>query len=176
MTFLAEVVKAVRSAVGDAYPVTIKLTASDHLDGGLTAQDAVIIAKRLEELGIDAIEVSSGTAVSGDLTPVRQKIDGPEKEAYNAALAKMIKHELKIPVMVVGGLRSCAVMQKLLIEDSADLFALSRPLIREPDLPRKWQQDKNYTASCISCNGCFLPGQRGKGIYCVVDKREDKKS
>lgn len=174
MTFLEEVVEDVRSAVGDNYPVTIKLTASDHLDGGLTAQDAVIIAKRLEELGIDAIEVSSGTAVSGDLTPVRQKIDSPEKEGYNAALAKMIKDEVKIPVMVVGGLRSCAVMQKLLIEDSADLFALSRPLIREPDLPLKWQLDKNYTASCISCNGCFLPGQRGKGIYCVVDKRGDK--
>ena len=170
MTFLEEVFTAVRSAVGSDYPVTIKLTATDHLEGGLQPQDGVAIAKRLEELGIDAIEVSSGMAASGAMGPARQAIDAPEKEAYNAELAHMIKKAVQIPVMVVGGLRSCDTMQKLLWEGDADLFALSRPLIREPNLPDLWHRDDGHIATCISCNGCFKPGLKGEGIYCIIDK------
>lgn len=170
MTFLEEVFAAVRAAVGSDYPVTIKLTATDHLDGGLQPQDGVAIAQRLEELGIDAIEVSSGSSASGDMSPARQKIDSPEKEAYNAELSRMIKQAVTVPVIVVGGLRSCDVMQRLLWEGDADLFALSRPLIREPGLPEIWRRDDGYTAACISCNGCFRPGLKGEGIYCIVDR------
>jgi 2,4-dienoyl-CoA reductase-like NADH-dependent reductase (Old Yellow Enzyme family) len=170
MTFLEEVYAAIRATVGNDYPVTIKLTAADHIEGGLQPQDGVAIAKRLDELGIDAIEVSSGSAASGAMSPVRQKIDAPEKEAYNAQLARMIKQSVHVPVMVVGGLRSCGVLQRLLWEGNADLFALSRPLIREPNLPNLWRQDDGHTATCISCNGCFQPGLKGKGIYCIVDK------
>jgi 2,4-dienoyl-CoA reductase-like NADH-dependent reductase (Old Yellow Enzyme family) len=170
MMFLEEVFAAVRAAVGSDYPVTIKLTAADHLPGGLQPQDGVAIAKRLEELGIDAIEVSSGSSASGVKSPVRQKIDGPEKEAYNAELSRMIKQAVTVPVIVVGGLRSCGVMQKLLWEGDADLFALSRPLIREPGLPDIWRRDDGYTATCISCNGCFGPGLKGEGIHCIVDR------
>lgn len=174
MTFLEEVFVSVRSAVGEHYPVTIKLTAADHLDGGLQPQDAVAIAKRLDKLGIDAIEVSSGTAVSGELGPARQRIDSREKEAYNADLARLIKQAVGVPVIVVGGLRSCGVMQKLLGEGDADLFALSRPLIREPDLPNIWRKDVNHIATCTSCNGCFRTGLKKEGIYCVIDRIADK--
>jgi 2,4-dienoyl-CoA reductase-like NADH-dependent reductase (Old Yellow Enzyme family) len=170
MKFLEEVFAAVRSAVGTDYPVTIKLTATDHLEGGLQPQDGVAIAKRLEQLGIDAIEVSSGMAASGAMNPVRQKIDAPEKEAYNAEFARMIKSAVHIPIIVVGGLRTCNVLQKLLREGDADLFAFSRPLIREPNLPEIWLKDGGYAATCISCNGCFKPALKGDGIYCIVDK------
>jgi 2,4-dienoyl-CoA reductase-like NADH-dependent reductase (Old Yellow Enzyme family) len=172
MLFLEEVMTAVRSAVGTDYPVTIKLTAADHLQGGLQPKQGAAIAHRLDQLGIDAIEVSSGTAASGAMSPVRQQIDSPEREAYNAELARMIKQVVDVPVMVVGGLRSPTVMQKVLWEGDADLFSLSRPLIREPGLPRLWQKDDGYTARCISCNGCFRPGLKGEGIYCVVDRIE----
>jgi 2,4-dienoyl-CoA reductase-like NADH-dependent reductase (Old Yellow Enzyme family) len=170
MRFLLETYQTVRASVGADFPVTIKLTAADHLPGGFTPEEAQEVARRLDELGIDAIEVSSGTPASGDRTPARTKIDSPDKEAYNADLAKAVKQAVKVPVMTVGGLRSCAVMQRLLHDGSADLFALSRPLIREPDLPCKWQQDENHIATCISCNGCFKPGLSGKGIYCVIDR------
>jgi len=168
MRFLEEVYNSVREAVGVDYPVTIKLTASDNLDGGLQPEDSQVIARDLEELGINAIEVSSGTAVSGELTPVRTRIDSPEKEAYNANLAKMIKEVVQVPVMTVGGLRSGAILRQLLDENAADMFSLSRPLIMEPDLPAKWQENRDYVATCISCNGCFRPGLKGQGIECIV--------
>ncbi len=82
----------------------------------------------------------------------------------------MIKQAVQVPVMVVGGLRSCNVIQRLLTDGDADLFALSRPLIREAELPNIWQKDAGHTATCVSCNGCFSPGLKGKGIYCVIDK------
>ena len=172
MRFLEEVYRRVRAAVGKEFPVTIKLTASDQLEGGFQVEDALVVARRLGELGIDAIEVSSGTPASGDLSPVRQHIDAPHKEAYNAGYAGQIKQVVDVPVMTVGGLRSCPVMQKILWEGDADLFALSRPLIREPYLPRKWRDDDGHVATCISCNGCFRPGLKEGGIYCVVDKIE----
>lgn len=169
MRFLEEVYLAARSAVGEDYPVTIKLTAADHLEGGFQPTDCIDVAKRLTSLGIDAIEISSGTAVSGHLTPVRTKICGPEDEAYNAELAKTIRQNVSAPIMVVGGLRSKAVLQKLLDDNAADYFAFSRPLIRQPDLPLLYREQVEYVATCISCNGCFRPGLKGEGICCVVD-------
>ena len=172
MRFLEEVCTAVRRQVGPDYPVAIKLTAADHLEGGFEFAEAMQVAQRLEELGIDAIEISSGTAASGKEGPVRQGIDRPEQEAYNALYARRLKEAVGVPIMVVGGLRSGAVLQRLLQDGEADLFSLARPLIRQPDLVNRWRQDESSRATCISCNGCFRPGLRGEGIYCVVDRIE----
>lgn len=169
MRFLEEVYSCVRSAVGKEFPVTIKLTAADNFDGGLQPEAGVLIAKRLDDLGIDAIEVSSGTVASGDKAPIRINIDSPEEEAYNSRFAKAIKEAVNTPVAVVGGLRSGSIMQHLLNNGNADMFSMSRPLIRETDLPSKWQDNGDYTATCISCNGCFRPAMRGKGIACIVE-------
>ncbi|WP_432821738.1 NADH:flavin oxidoreductase [Trichloromonas sp.] len=170
MRFLDQVTRAVRAAVGPDYPVTIKLTAADNLPGGFDLDEAVQVARHLEKIGVDAIEVSSGTAASGALTPARQGIDAPAQEAYNADFARRIKAALGIPTGVVGGLRSGAVIKGLLDGNLADFFALSRPLIREPDLVNRWRRDPGYCATCISCNGCFKPGLKGEGIYCVLDR------
>ncbi|AJF06925.1 NADH:flavin oxidoreductase [Geoalkalibacter subterraneus] len=172
--FLKEAFEAVREKVGLDYPVAIKLTASDNLEGGFSLEDAVEISRMLQNLGIDAIEVSSGTAASGDQTPVRQGIDTEEKEAYNATYAAAIKKSVNLPVMVVGGIRSGTVAKRILSAGQADFIALSRPLIREPDLPRLWQNDPHHRARCISCNGCFKPGLKEGGIYCVIDKIEQQ--
>jgi 2,4-dienoyl-CoA reductase-like NADH-dependent reductase (Old Yellow Enzyme family) len=172
MRFLEEVYAAVRRQVGADYPVTIKLTAADHLEGGFEFAEALQVAQRLAELGIDAIEVSSGTAASGKEVPVRQGIDRAEDEAYNAPYARRVKAATGVPVMVVGGLRSGPVLRRLLEDGDADLFSLSRPLIRQPDLVNRWRVDGEERATCISCNGCFRPGLKGEGIYCVVDRIE----
>ncbi len=171
MRFLDQVTRAARSAVGPDYPLTIKLTAADNLPGGFTIDEAVLVAQQLEKIGMDAIEVSSGTAASGALTPARQGIDAPDSEAYNADFARRIKAAVGIPVGVVGGLRSGPVIKGLLDNGQADFFALSRPLIREPELVNHWREDPDYCATCISCNGCFKPGLKGEGIYCVLDRK-----
>lgn len=171
--FLLEVCRAVRTAVGADYPVMIKLNGCDNLDGGLSAEDALFAAKALDAEGIDAIEVSGGTSASGSQTPVRTKIDTIEQEGYNLALAKGIKAAVGCTVLAVGGFRSPQIVQQA-VADGLDGIALSRPLIWEPDLPRRWQAGDTAKARCISCNGCFRPGLKEGGIRCVVkDKPAD---
>ena len=174
--FLEAVYKVVRAQVGDDYPVFIKLNAADHVEGGLSEADGLAVAKRLSDLGMDAIEVSSGTPASGAMGPARPKINAPEKEAYNMDLARAVKAQVSCPVIAVGGFRSCAVAQAAVQEKGVDFIALSRPLIAEPDLPRRWEADADYTAFCISCSKCFMPGLRKGGIACVVKEKQAAKS
>jgi len=173
--FMMLVYRQVRRIVGNDYPVMIKLNAKDHLDGGLNQADACYAARLLDKAGIDAIEVSAGTAASGEKGPARKKIIAPEKEAYNLELARRIKTEVACPVMVVGGFRSYDVAQKAVNQDKMDYIAMSRPLIREPGLPNRWLRGDRSPATCISCNKCFIPGMKEGGIYCVLEKKERQK-
>ena len=172
--FLLEVYRAARQAVGKDFPLIIKLNGADNLEGGLTLDDAVHAAQMLDREGIDAIEVSGGTPASGALGPVRVKIDKPEQEGYNLGSARRIKNAVKCPVMVVGGFRSYDVAAGLIERGDADYISLARPLVREPNLPKRWESGDHAKATCISCNACFKAGLRG-GIYCVQDEKERKK-
>lgn len=174
--FLLEVFHKVRGVVGPDYPVMIKLTGSDNMEGGLDNEEVVYVAKKLSEAGIDAIEVSGGTTASGDKNPAREKINSPEKEAYNLDHARHIKEAVGCPVMVVGGMRSYEVAEKALNEDGMDYITMARPLIREPDLPNRWLGGDRTPATCLSCNKCFMPGLSEGGIYCVVDKNAREKA
>jgi len=172
--FLLETYRAVRTAVGSDFPVLIKLNGSDNLEGGLTLDDAVHTAQAIEAEGINAIEISGGTPASGEQSPVRLKIDSAEKEAYNLSQARKIRKAVRCPLMVVGGFRSFEIAEKT-IRESADYISMARPFIREPALVKRWQEDDQSKARCISCNGCFKPGLKEGGIYCVVEKKEQEK-
>jgi 2,4-dienoyl-CoA reductase-like NADH-dependent reductase (Old Yellow Enzyme family) len=153
--FLEEVYNSIRDYVGFDYPVMIKLNACDFIEGGLILEESIRIAKKLENLGIDAIEVSGGIVESKpEERPVRATIDSKEKEAYFREFSREFKKNLNIPIMVVGGIRSRTTAEDILEKNDADLISLSRPLIREPDLPKKWLKGKD-TADCIYCNGCM---------------------
>ncbi len=172
--FLLDVYGEVRKEVGSSFPVMVKLNGSDNLEGGLSLEDAVFAAKRLDDAGVDAIEVSGGTPASGGASPVRQGINTPAEEGYNLLMADRIRQSVKCPVIVVGGLRSYEVVAGIIRRQEADYVAMSRPFIREPDLALRWQQGDEAPARCISCNGCFKPGLKEGGIYCVVDRIEDE--
>jgi 2,4-dienoyl-CoA reductase-like NADH-dependent reductase (Old Yellow Enzyme family) len=173
--FLLEVYRRVRSEVGPDFPVLIKLNGSDNLEGGLDISDAVYASQLLDKERIDAIEVSGGTSASREKTPVRTKIDNPAREAYNLALALEIKKSVRCPIMAVGGFRSLEVINKAVIENDIDYISISRAFIREPGLIKRWREGDHSPARCISCNGCFKPGLKEGGIYCVVEKKEAQK-
>lgn len=165
-----EVLKAIRGVTGDEYPVCIKLNSQDFLDGGLTENEMIEIASILEENGLSAIEISGGTAISGRYNPVRIS----KEEAYYKATARKCKKYLKIPVMLVGGIRSFETAERLINDDVADLISLSRPLIREPNLIKRWKEGDRRPAECVSDNRCFQPAMKGEGIYCVTARRGDE--
>jgi len=171
--FLFEVYEGIRSVVGDSFPVLIKLNAIDYVDGGLAFEDALWVAEKLSQKGIDAIEVSSGTGASGALTPVRTKILSQDKEAYNLDLALAIKEKVSCPVMAVGGFRSLEIIKKAIEVKGIDFISLSRPLIREPDLPARWINGEQSPAECVSCNKCFQGGLSMGGIFCALLKKKE---
>ncbi len=166
--FAVEVYEAVRAEVGPTYPVLIKLNAHDRFEGSTTERDAAYLASALAKGGIDAVEVSSGTMADGGRSICPPSILTRKDEAYNLPLARRIRSAVPgVPLMLVGGLRSLETIEDILKGEDADYFSLSRPLIRQPDLPARWARGDRSRSTCISCNGCFMPALKGEGIRCV---------
>ena len=140
--------------------VTAKVNCSDFAPNGLAPADAIVLCQELAKAGIDSIEVSgNGTSVPG--------VRPGEDEGYFAPFGRMLKERVDVPVIVVGGWRTIEHMEQALNDGSADLLSLSRPLVREPDLPRRWQEGLREPARCVSCNGCY----NTPGHACVFNLR-----
>lgn len=173
--FLMEVFRGVRSVVGSDFPVLVKMNSEDCLEGGLTLEDSVQFGVMLQEGGIDAIELSGGTFLSGKLSPSRSGITSGEREAYFRQAARVFKEKINIPLILVGGNRSIEMAEQLLNEGYADYISMSRPFIREPGLIKRWASGDLRRAACLSDNKCFGPAMAGQGIHCVVEKEEKAK-
>ena len=169
--FLFETYRAVRKTVGRNFPVFIKLNTKDFVRGGLQERDTLFVAKKLYEMGIDAIEMSGGIPAAGNLSPARTRIRKTSDEAYFLPLAKKIKEEIPVPLILVGGIRSLTTVSQILNTGAADLVSMARPLIREPGLIRRWKEGDRKKAKCISCNQCFATGNSPGGIYCVIERK-----
>ncbi len=167
-----EVLSAVRSSVGADFPLLIKVNCADFLEGGLELDDALGFGRMLQDAGIDAIEVSGGTIASGRMSPVRTKINSEEKEAYFRDGARAFKQALDVPIMMVGGIRSISLAEKLYEEGVADYFSMARPFIREPDLIKRWMAGDRRKAACLSDNQCHTAARNGEGLHCVVDRQK----
>ena len=171
-----QIYHAIREVVGKDYPILIKMNCADFIENGLTIDDSLQTAKLFADAGFDAIEVSGGIIRTGKLSPSRPGITTEDKEAYFKEYARKFKSEIKTPLILVGGLRSFEVADKIIVDGIADYISMSRPLIREPDLINRWQKGDLRKAECKSDNLCFNPGFEGKGIYCVTREIEKDKT
>jgi len=169
-----EVVRAVRAAVGDGYPVLVKMNCRDFHDNGLSLEDSVQAGIMLEKAGIDAIEISGGNRIAGKLGPARVGIKSDDREAYFQNEAGVFKKDIQVPLILVGGNRSFQVAEHLVEEGPADYVSMCRPLIREPDLINRWKSGDLRKSTCDSDNLCFGPAQKGEGIYCVTEARQKR--
>ena len=169
-----EVLHSVRTAVGEGYPVVIKLNSQDFIDGGLSVEDMLAVAALLEQGGIDAVEMSGGTIyASGQYSAVRAGfLATPQQEVYYRDAALRFKERIAVPLMLVGGIRSLEVAEALFDDGIADYISISRPLIREPGLINRWRAGDRRRAGCLSENHCFGPLMRGEGLGCPVRKGE----
>ena len=168
-----EVLRAVRKAVGPGFPVSIKLNSEDFLPGGFSVEEMVETSVILQEAGIDAIEMSGGTILSGKYMPTRQTMAAPGKpEAYYEGAVRRYKEAVRVPLVLVGGIRAFETAERLVAEGVTDYIALCRPLIREPDLVNRWKSGDRRPAFCVSDNGCFKPALQGKGVSCAVKERK----
>ncbi|MBU0493841.1 MAG: NADH:flavin oxidoreductase [Chloroflexi bacterium] len=180
MRFLRAVCRAVREQVGPDYPMLIKLGLMDGIHrtraascglrvaGGLTLDEGVQVTAALESMGLDAVEISGGIGGGRNLNSP-SGIRTASDEAFFLPWAQRARPATRLPIILVGGFRSRAVMEDVLAAGDADFISLSRPLICEPDLPRRLQEGQAKSA-CTSSNRCWPKGQ-GEGIACrCVDR------
>lgn len=181
-----EIMNKARKVVGD-YPILAKINAYEKSKDGMEISEAVKVSKYLEEVGCDAIEVSSGIAEDGFFVsrgdfpfdiiakdnfrmkkipriitslakPFIEKMMGSPKPyfLYNLSSAEEIKNHVKIPVIVVGGVRKLEDIKNIIEHDKCDFVSMSRPFIIEPNIVKKFEEGKQTESRCINCNYCMI--------------------
>ena len=165
--FIRACCQAVREAVGDDYPVMIKMGLEDQAKGGLSIAEGVRMARLLAEAGVDAIEISEGVEEE-PIHHIRTGVDTREKEAYYLDSARRTRKEVSVPLFLVGGLRSFDIMEHIVEEGVVDCVSLCRPFIREPNLVKRYSRGQRNKVKCISCNGCIKKLQAGL-LHCIFD-------
>lgn len=139
-------------------------------------KEIIKVCYMLEDRGMDAIEMSGGTFESGKRIPSRAGTSkSEEREVYYRKAAEYFKKEIKIPLILVGGFLSFNIAEEILTSGGADYVALSRALIREPGLVKRWAAGDTAKASCISCNKCFSTLAMEEALHCAVEKKESLK-
>jgi len=157
---LLDIMNGIREAAPKLH-ITIKINSSDFTYGGIEETECLAICKLLDQAGIDSIEVSgNGTSVGG--------IKAHVNEGYFVPAAAEIAKAVSCPVIVVGGFRSLDIMEEVLNKTNIELISLSRPLLREPDLPNKMKADPAVISKCVSCNACYS----SQAHKCVFRRRD----
>ncbi len=196
--FFKEVYREVRAAIPTDYPVLVKLNSYDYTpEEGMTRSLAAKYAGWMAELGVNAVEVSCGTAnysymnmCRGDVPTAEfvkglawyektigrlmiGKLEGKYdlEEGYNLEAAKAIKPALgDTPLVLVGGMRTIRHMEEVLENDEADFISMSRPFIRDPLLVKKIKAGKLDRVTCVSCNRCMAAIPNDLPVYCYNKK------
>ena len=168
LRFGKEVLAAVRAQVGGDFPIVVRLNGNDYVDGGLNLDDAVAIAHELEQTGVNAVSVTSGTmceSVAYCLYP-----SGTPK-ANLLPMAARIREAIGLPVIVAGRIRTPALARQVLEAGQTDLIGLGRPFLADPDWVLKTRTgDEKAILLCATCHqGCLAQLRKGQGTGCMFN-------
>ena len=151
--FAAEIVRGIKRRVGEDFPVIFRISAEEYIENGIKLGEAKIIAGLLQDAGVDLFHVSGGhysNLLEWVIPPMMQ----PQR--CLVPLAAGIKEAVTVPVMAVGGINDPLLAERILEEGKADLIAMSRALIADPDFPRKAREKREKEIrKCIACNTCI---------------------
>lgn len=122
-----EVTEAVRHVWPEQYPLFVRISATDWVDGGWTIEDSVALARLLKPLGVDAIDCSTGGVVGGARIPMGA--------GYQVPFAERVKREAEIPTVAVGFITAPEQAEQIVRLGQADLVMLARAFLRDPYWP-----------------------------------------
>jgi len=143
-----EIIKRCRVEVGVDFPISVKMNSADFQKGGFAADDSIIVAKMLENAGVDIIEISGGTYEQPKLIGVDDLTINPERseqrkestiarEAYFLEYAKDIRKAVSLPLMVTGGFRTKEGIEDALQSNICQIIGIGRPLCADPYCVKK---------------------------------------
>jgi len=163
--FVVEIVQHIKEKAGSDLPVSCRINGADHIPGGVTLDMACETARLFEDAGADLIGVSSGAY--GSYPVIVPPYDQPH--GCNVPLAERVKKAVRVPVAVAGRLDDPWVADEVLASGKADLIAMARGLLADPDLPKKALRGEfNDIRKCIACNVCIDSDPTGP-IVCTVN-------
>ncbi|MDR1630856.1 MAG: NAD(P)/FAD-dependent oxidoreductase [Oscillospiraceae bacterium] len=183
LRFVKEIIADIRKKCGDTFPIVVRLSVDEFYQEigesgqGIELPEGVKIAKALERLGIDAIDVSGGTYETKNqwLEPVTFAA------GWRDHLAKAVKEAVHIPVLAANLTRTPAEAEAKLMSGIQDFVSLGRPLLADPEWANKAQAGKEESIKrCINCLWCFESmlkgGFSGTSGTCAVNPRTCKES
>lgn len=136
--FAMAVYRSMRAAVGDDFPVSIKINSADFQKGGLTEEESLEVIAALVDAGIDLVEVSGGNYEAPVMTGAMGQRDSTKaREAYFLSFAEALRKRVDVPLAVTGGFRTAQGMGDAVNSGAVDVVGLARALALEPDLPRR---------------------------------------
>jgi len=174
MKFGLECVTAMRKALGTDYPILVRLGATDEAPGGITPAAAADYAIELERASVDCLNVSVGIGSTTDYASYACPVKKSPKGTY-AHLAEAIKQRVNVPVVAVGRINTPEIAEDILNKNQADLVAIGRQLICDPDWVNKAVGNRaDEIIPCNSCNTyCWCRGTRKQPAThcCIKTKR-----
>jgi 2,4-dienoyl-CoA reductase (NADPH2) len=165
---LCEVIRAVRSVVGEGFPILVRLDAKEfRVEGGIELEDCLVTAALAEEAGADALDVSAygntGIGIAFTEAPLVHKPGG------FLEFARAVKAAVSIPVIAVGRIE-LDVAEKGLVAGNFDFVAMGRKLLADPELPNKLAMGKPETIRpCIYCYVCVSKIFVNDAMCCAVN-------
>jgi len=168
MRFGVEIARKVREAVGPDFPVLMRMNGNEFVQGGFTREEVILYAAEVEKSGIDLINVTGGRHE----THVPQISMFAPRRAFTY-LAQGIKSAVSIPVLASNRINNPDDAEEIIRNGEADLVAMGRAHIADPDFPNKAGAGKsNLMYHCIGCNqGCLDNGFRLQPATCLVNPR-----
>ena len=169
MRFALEIVTSIRKNVSRDFPIGMKISGSDYMEGGVTIEDSKILAMELEKAGINVIHVSGGIhqTTSYEVAPMLRP------NAIHAHLAEAIKGVVQIPVIASGSIAYPHIAEEVLAKGQAHFISLARPLLADPWWANKAKEGQTEDITpCIRCNdGCLAPHgiNLGRTAGCTVN-------
>jgi len=166
---IVEVIRAIKSEVGEDFPLTLRISGYERIAGGRESFDTARIAPVFAAAGVDAFHVSGG--VIDRL--VTQMVNGAQyPDGLNAACAEAVRRVVDVPVIAVGRIHDPALAAQMLEEGRADLIAMGRPLLADPELPNKVKAGRAMDVRrCISCENCIDSLETSYALECAVNPR-----
>ncbi len=168
MRFCLLVIDKVRAAVGRQFPIEIRISGTEYIEGGYGLEEGVEIAKMLDGR-VDLIHVSAGTQQE-DFSAVLMHPGAFQEDMHNGYLAAEIKKHVKTPVVTVGAFNMPDAMEKFLAETGVDAIAMGRALVADPFLPRKVLSGRpEEITPCIRCTECQSGMMKNRVMRCTVN-------
>jgi len=164
--FPVQIVKRMRQKLGPDFPILCRISGNEYVEGGTTLEDAKVTAQKLERAGADIINVSCGVTEKIVTTLPMEFPRG-----FFVPLAQGIKSVVNVPVIAVGRINEPRLADQIIKEGKADLVAMGRALLADPELPNKAKKGNFMDIKpCIAClQGCITSTLNRRPVNCLVN-------